>query len=98
MAWHRRSDASGWRSAGAEVKPRALNRKPLTLKRKEPKHANRHKAAIAVMCSNLAIPLLAQTPPLEKGYDFDGSGIDKEAEFPTRPARLLYELVGFLAS
>lgn len=51
-----------------------------------------------MMCSNLAIPLLAQTPPLEKGYDSDGSGIDKEAEFPTRPARLLYELVGFLAS
>lgn len=35
---------------------------------------------------------------LEKGYSSDGSGIDKEAEFPTRGARLLYELFGFLAS
>lgn len=35
---------------------------------------------------------------LEKGYDSNGSGIDKEAEFPTRAARLLYELVGFLTS
>ncbi|KAJ8139235.1 hypothetical protein OY671_007554, partial [Metschnikowia pulcherrima] len=35
---------------------------------------------------------------LEKGYDSDGSGIDKEAEFPTRAARLSYELVGFLTS
>ena len=35
---------------------------------------------------------------LENGYDSDGSGIDKEAEFPTRAARLLYELFGFLTS
>lgn len=33
---------------------------------------------------------------LEKGYDSSEDGIDREAEFPTRAARLLYELIGFL--
>lgn len=35
---------------------------------------------------------------LEDGYDSSGSGIDRTAEFPTRAARLLYELVSHLAA
>jgi hypothetical protein len=35
---------------------------------------------------------------LEKGYDSSGDEIDREAEFPTRAARLLYELVTFITS
>lgn len=35
---------------------------------------------------------------LEKGYDSSGNDIDREAEFPARASRLLYELVTFLTS
>lgn len=35
---------------------------------------------------------------LEDGYDSSGAGLDRTAEFPTRTARLLYELVSHLAA
>jgi hypothetical protein len=35
---------------------------------------------------------------LERGYDSSGEGIDQRAEFPTRAARLLYDLVRHLTS
>ncbi|WP_010335511.1 hypothetical protein [Sphingobium yanoikuyae] len=35
---------------------------------------------------------------LERGYDSGGEGIDQDAEFPTRSARLLYELVQDMTS
>jgi hypothetical protein len=35
---------------------------------------------------------------LERGYDSSGEAIDRTAEFPTRAARLLYELIGHVKS